>query len=97
MKVFKSDGRFNHHSRGYHYIAQFRWHNLEDSKLWSQLSKALAEIHGPHFERYFDASGWPRSKHNDHYILEQKRPEKRRRIYFKDESTLTLALLKVEQ
>lgn len=94
MKAFKSDGRYNHHKRGFTYIVEFRWSNLEDTKLWSRLTKTFAEIHGPHIERYFDASGWPRSRYNEHYILEQKRGAKRRRIYIKDEATLTLALLK---
>ena len=94
MKVFKSDGRYKHHNRGYEYIAQFGWANLEDKRLWSSLVKALEEMHGPHIERYNDANGWPRSKHNDNYILEQNRSVKRRRIYAKNEADFTIALLK---
>lgn len=94
MKAFKSDRRYKYFGHGFQHIVEFRWSSLEDSKIWSRLCTVLAEIHGPHIERYFDKDGWPRSKHNENYLLEQVRKRRRRRIYLKDESTLTLALLK---
>lgn len=94
MRSFKSDGRYKYNNMGYTYIVQFGWANLQDKSLWSKLVKAFEEMHGPHIERYHDANGWPRSKKNEHYVLEQNRSQRRRRIYLKDEADLTIALLK---
>lgn len=97
MKVYKSDGRYKFHSQGYEYIAQFGWANSADKKLWLELVKIFEENYGPHIERYIDVNGWPRTKRNDNYVLEQNKSARRRRIYVKHEADFTIALLKVNQ
>lgn len=95
MRIYKSDGRYKYHSQGYEYIAQFGWASLADKKMWSELIKVFEETYGPHIERYTDENGWPKSRRNEHYVLEQNKPARRRRIYAKHESDFTIALLKV--
>ena len=96
MKIFKSDGRYKYHSQGYGYIAQFGWASMEEKRLWSVLIRTFEETYGPHIERYTDDKGWPRSKKNDNYVLEQNKAARRRRIYAKHEADFTIALLKAQ-
>jgi hypothetical protein len=96
MKLFKSDGRYNFHSQGYHYIAEFRWANTEERVLFAKLLDAFKELYGPDKEKVrregYSYDIW---QYNPEWRYEQKKSVKRRRIYLKDESSLTLAMLKV--
>lgn len=92
MRAFKSDGRYNLHSQGFHHIVQFRWHSASETKLFNALTSELTETYGP--LRSFDQE--KRVYHwNSTWRYEANRSAKRRRIYLKDESVLTLALLKI--
>lgn len=95
MKVFKSDGRYKLHSSGYEYIAEFRWKNRDDDASYSKIMKGLEAMHGPQWEEIPGSSFWlAKKKRNEHYVLEVNRNAKRRRIYVKNESDITMALLK---
>lgn len=92
MRVFKSDGRFKLHSRGFHYIVEFRWHARDDKKLYNDLFNEFTDMYGP--TRYVDKEKgswiW-----NDNWRFEANAKAKRRRIYLKEETSLSMAFLKV--
>lgn len=94
MKVFKSDGRYKLHNYGYVYIADFRWKNRDDEESYRKIMKGLEEMHGPQWEELPGGSFWSKKKRNEHYVLEVNKSAKRRRIYVKNESDITMALLK---
>lgn len=92
MRIFKTDGRYKLHDRGFHHIVEFRWHGLEDKTLFQKLFTQFTEMYGP--ARYVDPERglqvW-----NDNWRFEQSRSAKRRRIYLKEDTGLSLALLKL--
>jgi hypothetical protein len=95
MRIFKSDGRYKHHHRGLTYIAQFGWANPEDRKLYFHLIETLEAMYGPHIEIKHDPS---RNSHyhrrNENWDCEQNKNARRRRIYVRNESDITLLILK---
>ena len=98
MKQYKSDARYKLYSQGFHYIVEFRWHNQEDRVLFSNLITVFKEMYGPDKEKvlYDEAGNFvPHWKINDTWRCEQNRSAKRRRIYLKEESILSLALLRI--
>lgn len=102
MKQYKSDGRYKYHSLGFHYIVQFQWAGLEDRQLFAKLIKVFEELYGPYKEKVLHhktANGedyyFPQWKYNDNWRCEQTRSARRRRIYLKEESALSLALLRI--
>lgn len=95
MKVFKSDGRYKLHNRGYTYIADFRWKNRDDEESYRKIMKGLESMHGSQWlEMPGDSIFGKRRMRNEHYVLEVNASAKRRRIYVKSEADITMALLK---
>lgn len=95
MIQFKSDGRYKFHNRGLHYIVEFRWAHQEDRQLFAKLIKIFEEMYGTHRERVLnDAGTYHIWKVNPDWQCEQNKSAKRRRIYLREESVLSLALLK---
>lgn len=96
MIQFKSDGRYKYHNRGLHYIVEFRWNSRDERLQFSELVKFFKELYGPEREQVLNSAGtymiW---KNNPDWQYEQNMKAKRRRIYLKEESVLSLALLKV--
>jgi hypothetical protein len=95
---FKSDGRFKYYDKGLHYIVQFQWSSHADRQLFAKLIKYFDEQYGPHKEKlkYTDTGAYfPNWRYNQNWRCEQNANAKRRRIYLKDESMLSMALLKV--
>ena len=96
-QYYKSDGRYKYHNRGLHYIVEFGWARIEERQQFAKLLKVFQEIYGPEKERIFDeVRGYPVWKMNDYWRSEQNSITKRRRIYLREESVLSLALLRVE-
>lgn len=99
MKQYKSDGRYKYYSLGLHYIVEFRWAALEDRQLFSRLLRIFEELYGPDKEKIFQNEDgtqcFPYWKYNTDWRFEQNRSAKRRRIYLKEESALSLALLRI--
>lgn len=95
MKQFKSDGRFKFHDKGLCYIVEFGWANLSDRALFSRLIAFFKEMYGPEKEKKYRENGYAYWTMNENWRCEQNRSARRRRIYLKDESVLTIALLKV--
>lgn len=91
MRTIKSDGRYKLHSSGFLYIVEFRWHGIQERKVFSNIVDGLTETYGP--AKYYDTD-------KDAYVLnadwryEVKAKAKRRRIYLKDDATLSFILLK---
>ena len=97
MNLFKSDGRYKWHSLGFHYIVEFRWADRSDREQYSRLIKYFKEIYGPDREKVYDINpGLGRWVRNTNWLCEQNIQAKRRRIYLREESALTLALLSIE-
>lgn len=102
MKQYKSDGRYKYYNLGLHYIVEFRWAGLEDKQLFAKLRKVFEEMYGPDKEKvlYHKTTNgedyyFPQWKYNTEWRFEQNRSAKRRRIYLKEESVLSLALLRI--
>ena len=96
MKQFKSDGRYKYYNNGFHYIVEFRWHNLEDRQLFAQLLQVFKDWYGPEKEKIQrEGYNYPIWQFNPDWRSEQNRSAKRRRIYLKEASVLSLALLKI--
>jgi hypothetical protein len=97
MKLFKSDGRYKFHNLGLHYIVEFRWQNQDDRVQYSKLLKYFKDVYGPDKEKVYDINpGLGRWVANTNWRCEQNLAAKRRRIYLREESALTLALLSIE-
>lgn len=94
MKHFKSDGRYLYHDRGLHYIIEFAWNSLADKKLFYKLKERFAEMYGPERTTVQDPN-WTsgRWQYNEFWRQETNYKAYRRRIYLKEESAITLALL----
>lgn len=96
MKQFKSDGRYKYYAQGFQHIVEFRWASLDDRQVFAKLLKVFEEMYGPVKEKVLKENSYPVWKLNSDWRFEQNRSAKRRRIYLKEESALTLALLRVE-
>lgn len=97
MIQYKSDGRYKYYSSGLHYIVEFRWASLEERQLFTRLAKVFADLYGPEKEKVQrEGYSYPVWQFNQEWRSEQNRNAKRRRIYLKDESVLSLALLRIE-
>jgi len=95
MIQYKSDGRYKYHNQGFHYIVDFRWGSLADRHLFVQLVKVFSEMYGPVKQKIMNENSYPVWKMNPDWRFENTKSAKRKRIYLKDESVLTVALLKV--
>ena len=96
MIQYKSDGRYKFHSQGFQHIVEFRWTGFDDRQLFAKLLKVFEEMYGPVKEKVLNENSYPVWRMNPDWRFEQNRGAKRRRIYLKEESALTLALLRVE-
>jgi len=97
MRQFKSDGRYKYHNLGYHYIVEFGWVNREDRVLFVDLMHQFEDIYGKHIHQEINTDGWPVKMFNEHYRIEQSIKARRRRIYLREESALTMALLRISK
>ena len=96
MKQFKSDRRYKYYNQGFQYIVEFRWANRDDQELFTKLQMVFADMYGKEKEKIYDVNPvLGRWIMNEHWRLEVNRSAKRRRIYLKDDSALSLALLRV--
>jgi len=97
MRVFKSDHRYKHYRAGYHYIAEFARAGRTDHPLFVAMVTELRALHGHNIVTFADKDGWPNKRLNEHYIIEQRQGHSHKRIYVKNESDLSLILLKLNQ
>ena len=96
MLYFKSDGRYNYYNKGYQYIAEFKWNNREERDQYFQLCKVLTEMYGPDKQRVYKGdTTFFKTEFNPQWLSENKKTVKRRRIYFKEEASLSMAMLKM--
>ena len=96
MHVFKSDGRYKLHSQGFQYIMSFRWGGHDDPKLFIKCTTILEELYGPMKDSHWDDDGHYHHNLNTVYRYEQVKKARRRRIYLKNESDVTLILLRTQ-
>ena len=90
MKVIKSDGRYNLFKQGFNTIMEFRMKVKDDRDLFFSCQKAVETIHGLRAGK--DENN--QLKWNEHYRTQAMSDHKRRRIYLKNESEVSLILLK---
>lgn len=95
MKQFKSDGRYKYHNLGLHYIVEFRWGNSEERQIYTKLLKEFTELYGDANSLESNDLGYSIWRENPNWRFEQNIQARRRRIYLKDESVLSLALLRI--
>lgn len=98
MKFFKSNHRYNMYNQGFHHIAEFNTKRQADRDLYRGLCDVLKEMYGPiSTEVTVQAHGmtFPRYIPNDNWRVDYREKLKRRRIYFKDETAYTYAMLKL--
>lgn len=92
MRIFKSDGRYKLYDRGFRNIIEFSWNGIEDRRLYRALLKEFDTMYGPyrHLDIEKNTQVW-----NKQWRFEANAKAKRRRIYLKEESGLSMALLKI--
>ncbi len=96
MKQFKSDGRYKYNSAGLQYIVDFRWASASDMDMFNKLRRIFEDMYGPTRERIVDpTTGQYRWVTNINWQQERNRNAKRKRIYLREESALSLALLRI--
>lgn len=99
MKFFKSNHRYNMYNQGFHYIAEFNTKKQADRELYSRLCEHMKEMYGPVKTEItvVKAQGlvFPKFTLNDNWRVDYREALKRRRIYLKDETAYTFAMLKL--
>lgn len=96
MKQFKSDGRYKYNSAGLQYIVDFRWGSASDMDMFNKLRHIFEEMYGPVKQKIVDdPNKFPYWKLNENWQYERNRNAKRKRIYLREESALSLALLRI--
>jgi hypothetical protein len=88
MKVIKADGRYKLYDKGFTHIISFRYNS--DRKLYTELVKEFTQMYGP--VRIQDAEKGA-TVWNEDWRYEVNVKSKRRRIYLKNDSVLSLILL----
>ena len=96
MKLYKSDARYKYHKEGFHYIAEFRTCFDERIK-YGALRKVLEEKYGPLRKCvYISDSQDYRHELNPVWRCDFTSSQvKHRRIFVKDESIITFAMLMI--
>ena len=89
MKVIKSDGRYNYHSLGFTTIMEFRIKAISERMNYIAVEKALVKLYGP---RNVEV-GNNKFKPNENYRTQLMSDRKRRRVYLKNESDVSMLLL----
>lgn len=90
MKVIKSDGRYNYHNLGFTTIMEFRIKaNSTERMNYIAVEKALVKMYGP----WNVEVGNNKSKSNENYRTQLMSDRKRRRVYLKNESDVSMLLL----
>ena len=92
MKVIKSDGRYNFHREGFTTILEFNMRIRPQRDQFFQLQSAVRELYG---EPRFIHPATGRWKMNENYRTQLMSDRKNRRIYLRNESEVTLLMLKV--
>jgi len=95
MKYFQSNHRYKLYSQGFHHIAEFRWNNRNDRVLFLELKKIFTEQYGPDKDKEFLHNNLGVWKYNNNWRAEHNTSAKRIRIYLKEESAMSLAMLKI--
>jgi hypothetical protein len=91
MIVIKSDGRHNFYELGFTTILEFKFKVARERDLMIKMIDQLTQLHGPY--RWINEGGNKRYNVNEHYRIQLMSDRKRRRIYLKDESTVSYLLL----
>lgn len=96
MNFFESNYRHKLHSAGFHYIAEFTWRNMRDTKRFSEMVTALKQIYGPAYTDAIDPdSGRMIRTWNENWRSESNTYARRKRIYLKHEADMSLIMLRI--
>jgi len=97
MKLFKTDGRYKYYDEGFSYIAEFST-NYAERILFGKLRKQIAEKYGlvKQFSYMPDKVPYTESGKSTVWRCDYDiRRNTKRRIYVKDESVITFAMLMI--
>lgn len=86
------------HNQGFHYIAEFNTKRQADRELYVRLCDVMKEMYGPVWSDVpVQAHGmmFPKRTANDNWRVDYRESLKQRRIYLKDETAYTYAMLKL--
>mgnify|MGYP003351159885 FL=1 len=94
MKVIKSDGRYKFFNQGFNVILEFSLRDREESRQYATIFGLIEEMFGLH--RQFDQKT-SLYKFNENYRVATTSTKRsgKRRIYLKNETEVSLILLKV--
>lgn len=97
MRFFESNYRYNMHSAGFHYIVEFNTRKAKDRDMFYQLGKAFTELYGEEKQVLPAEPGekFSKWKINENWRTEYRSSLKRRRIYLKEASAYTMAMLRL--
>lgn len=99
MRSFESNHRYLMYSAGFHYIVEFNTRLSRDRDLYGKLVKAFTNTFGPD-KFQVEVERQSGGKHmvwrgSDDWRTEYRPSMKRKRIYLKDGSPLTMAMLQI--
>lgn len=94
MKYIESNYRHKMYSAGFHYILEFNTRTFRDRELYSSLFEEFVNMYGADKERMVTES-YPKWKYNDNWRAEYTSSMNRRRIYLKESSAYTMAMLRI--
>lgn len=97
MRFFESNYRYNMHSLGFHYIVEFNTRTRKDRDMYFELVKAFINLYGEEKESLPPEPGamFSKWKINENWRTEYRASLKRRRIYLKEASAYTMAMLRL--
>lgn len=95
MKVIKSNGNYKLFYRGFHWIIQCH-DSDKDAGNFYKLVNACKEMYGPESEWLPKPEPFGMYKHNDDWRYDINKKLKRRRLYLKNETDVTLLMLKAQ-
>lgn len=94
MKFIESNHRYKLYNSGVHYIVEFSLRGAKDAKLFSELVTALNEMYGDEKELVQIPGGAHHWKYNENWRKELNTYAKRKRIYLRNGTDMTMLMLK---
>jgi hypothetical protein len=96
MKFIESNHRYKLYNQGFGYIVSFSFRGTKDAALFASLCQSLAEMYGDEKELVMLEGGGHCWKYNQNWRKEISSYAKRKRIYLRNGTDMTMLMLKVE-
>ena len=94
MKFIQSNHRYKLYNQGFHYIIEFSLRGNKDAKLFSELVVALTEMYGEEKSLVEIPGKIHMWKYNENWRREHNTYAKRKRIYLRNGTDMTMLMLK---